>query len=65
MFQLFEYHFFHAIQVLYCKLRKFCEGFIFCETSLMRNFTKIKPLENGEITLRFTDVGKSCPNRDF
>ena len=26
---------------------------------------EIKPSGNGEITLSFTDVGKSCPNHEF
>ena len=31
----------------------------------MRSFLKIIPFRNGEITLSFTDVGKSCLSRDF
>ena len=31
----------------------------------MRSFVKIKSLRNSEITLSFTDIGKSCPSRDF
>ena len=31
----------------------------------MRSFVKIIPFRNGEITLSFTDVGKSCLSRDF
>ena len=31
----------------------------------MRSLVKIKPLQNGKITLSFTDVGKSCPSRKF
>ena len=31
----------------------------------MRSFVKIKPSQNGNITLSFTDVGKSCPCREF
>ena len=31
----------------------------------MRSFVKIKSSRNGEITLSFTDIGKSCPSRDF
>ena len=27
----------------------------------MRNFPKIKPSQNGKITLSLTDIGKSCP----
>ena len=31
----------------------------------MRSFVKIKSLQNGEITLLFTDIGKSYPSRKF
>ena len=31
----------------------------------MRSLVKIKPSRNGEITLSFTDVGKSCHSRDL
>ena len=31
----------------------------------MRSFLKIKSSRNGEITLSFTDIGKSCPSRKF
>ena len=31
----------------------------------MRSFAKIKSSRNGEVTLSFTDEGKSCPNRDI
>ena len=31
----------------------------------MRSFIKIKSSRNGEITLSFTDEGKSCHGRDF
>ena len=31
----------------------------------MGSFVKIKLLQNGETNLSFTDVGKSCQNRDF
>ena len=31
----------------------------------MRSFVKIKSSPNGEITLSFTDISKSCPNRNF
>ena len=37
----------------------------FRETSHMRSFAKIKPPQIGDITLSFTDIGKSCPVRDF
>ena len=29
------------------------------------SFVRMKPSRNGEITLSFTDVGKSCPSREF
>ena len=31
----------------------------------MRSFAKIKPLRNGEMTLLFTDIGKSCLSPKF
>ena len=31
----------------------------------MRSFVKIKSSRNGEITLSFTDEGKSCHSREF
>ena len=31
----------------------------------MPSFAKIEPSRNGEITLSFTDVGKSCTSREF
>ena len=31
----------------------------------MRSFVKIKPPRIGDITLSFTDIGKSCRARDF
>ena len=31
----------------------------------MRIFLKIKSSRNGEINLSFTDIGKSCPSREF
>ena len=31
----------------------------------MRSFVKIKSSRNGEITLSFTDEGKSCHRREF
>ena len=44
---------------LYCKSKKFHEGFIFA------SFAKIKPSRNDEITLPFTEIGKSCPSSEF
>ena len=31
----------------------------------MRSFVKIKSSQNGEITLSFTDIVKSCPSCEF
>ena len=31
----------------------------------MRSFVKIKSSQNGEITLSFTDIEKSCPSREY
>ena len=31
----------------------------------MRSFVKIKSSRNGENILPFTNIGKSCPSRDF
>ena len=42
--------------VLYSTFGNFREGFI---------FSKLRPSGNGEIPLSFTDVGKSCPGREF
>ena len=39
-----------------CKFQNFREDF---------TFVKINSSRNGEITLSFTDVGKSFPRRDF
>ena len=48
----------------YCKSGNFREGY-FRETSYMRSFVKIKSSRNDEIYLSFTDIGKSCPSREF
>ena len=48
----------------YCKSRKIREGFIFAKLR-MRSFRKIKSLRNAEISLLLTDIGKSCPSREF
>ena len=37
----------------------------FRETSHMRSFEKINTSRNDEIALSFTDLGKSCPSREF
>ena len=31
----------------------------------MRSFVKLKPSRNGKITLSFTEIGISCPKREF
>ena len=31
----------------------------------MRSFVKMKPSRNGQITLSFIDIGKSCLSREF
>ena len=38
---------------------------IFAEASHVRSFAIIKPSRMDDITLSFTDIGKSCPVRDF
>ena len=48
-----------------CKFGKKSRGFYFHETSRLRSVVKIRPSQNGEITLSFTDVGKSCPSREL
>ena len=45
-----------------CKFGNFREDFIFAK---LRSFVKIKPSQNGKITLSFIDIGKSCFNREF
>ena len=42
------------MQAKYCKFGNVCKGFM-----------KIKPLPKGEISLSFTDIGKSCSSRAF
>ena len=49
-------HSYHDCRSLYYKFEHFREGF---------NFVKITPSQNGEITLSFPDVGKSCPSRQL
>ena len=46
---------------------EFFARFYLRETSHMRGFVKIIPslYEYVKITLSFTDVGKSCPSREF
>ena len=45
--------------VLYCKFKNFCEGFIF------EKLVKIKSLRIVQITIPFTDIGKSGPCCEF
>ena len=47
---------YHSVFVIYCKFGNFGDGFI---------FAKLKLLQNCEMTLLFTDVGKSHPNHKF
>ena len=51
-----------ALFIGYCKLGNVHEGFI---TLQMGSFMKIKLLQNGQITLLFIDVDKSCPSQEF
>ena len=51
--------------ISYCKFGNFHGGFIFREISHMRSFVKVKSLQNGETIRSFTDLGKSCPSREF
>ena len=51
-------------KVAYCKFGNFPRGLYFRDTSHMRSFVKIKSSRNDKITLSFTDIGKSCLNRD-
>ena len=51
--------------ISYCKFGNFHRGFIFREISHMRSFVKVKSLQNGETIRSFTDLGKSCPSREF
>ena len=48
-------------KVNYCKFEYFHET----SHSHVQSFMKIKPSPNGEITLPFTDVGKSCTRCEF
>ena len=54
---------FLSLKTIYRKFGNFREGFIFAKK--MRNFKKINPSRNGEITLLFTDVGKSGHSFEF
>ena len=51
--------------ISYCKFGNFSDGFIFAKFHGCEGLVKIKTLRNGKITLSLTDVGKSCPSREF
>ena len=53
-----------VIRLFTCSLSiwKFLLGFVFAK---LQSFVKINPPRNGEITLLFTDVCKSCHGREF
>ena len=38
---------------------------LFLRNFAYASFVKVKPSQNGEITLSFIDIGKSCPRVDF
>ena len=54
-----------TITLLYTVISKIFARVYFRETSHMRSFVKIKSSRIGEITLSFTDEGKSCHSREF
>ena len=55
-----------ALDLLFSSVNsEFLARVLFRETFQMRSFVKIKSSRNGEITLSFTDVCKSCPSRGF
>ena len=57
---------FTALAETYCKFENDREGFFFSRTfAYIRSFVKINPSQIREITLSFTDIGKSCPSREF
>ena len=45
--------------------KKKSRSFYFRNISLMRKFGKVKPSQNVEDTLLFTDVGESCPSCEY
>ena len=49
---------------LHTVIRIFLQGFNFHETSHVQSFMQIRPSGNAEITLLFTDICKSYPNRE-
>ena len=44
----------------YCKFGNFREDFIFAKLRI-----KLKPSQNGKITLSFIDIGKACLSHEF
>ena len=55
----------HKVRIIICKFENFREGINFTNTSHMRSFVKIKPSQNGEIILSFTDMGNPCRSREL
>ena len=51
--------------LVYCNKPYSINSKIFARALFSRNFVKIKSSRNGEITLLFTDLRKSFPNREF
>ena len=49
-----------VFHMLYTVNSEISRGFYFRETSHVRSFVKIKLSQNGDTTLPFTDIGKSC-----
>ena len=40
-------------------------GILFSRNFAYAKFREIKPWQSGEIIMPFTDIGKSCPSREF
>ena len=57
------------VALLACILKILLQGIVnsdtFVRVLFLRIFLKIKSLRNAEITLLFTDIGKSCHSCDF
>ena len=49
---------------VYCKVGNFREG-LFSRNLAYAEFVKIESSRNGAISLLLTDIGKSCPSREF
>ena len=56
---------FPSSNIWYCKLGNCREGFIVADFRENAKFVKIKSSQNAEITLSFSDIGKSCPSPDI